>query len=43
MDGSRDYHSELNELSQTEKDKYMLSHISNLLKMVQINLFTKQK
>jgi len=34
---------ELCEISQTEKDKYMISHIQNLKKMLQMNLFTKQK
>ena len=33
----------LNEASQTEKDKYMISHIRNLKKMIQTHLFTKQK
>ena len=34
----------LNEVSQAEKDKYhMISHIYNLIKMIQKNLFTKQK
>ena len=34
----------LSKVSQTEKDKYhMLSHMWNLKKMIQMNLFTKQK
>ena len=32
----------LSEVSQTEKDKYMISLICGIQKMVQINLFTKQ-
>ena len=34
----------LNEVSQTEKDRYlMISLICEILKMIQINLFTKQR
>ena len=34
----------LREVSETEKDKYhMISHIWNLIKMIQNNLFIKQK
>ena len=34
----------LSEVSQTEKDKYhMMSYVWNLKKMIQMNLFTKQK
>ena len=33
----------LNEVSQTDKDKYKILLICKILKMVQINLFTKQK
>ena len=33
----------LSEVSQTEKDKYHTAYICNLKKMVQMNLFTKQK
>ena len=41
MDGPRNDHSKL---SKSEKDKYhMISLICRLLKMIQINLFTKQK
>ena len=32
----------LSELSQTEKNKYIITHMQNL-KMIQINIFTKQK
>ena len=42
MDGPRDCHTEW---SQTEKDKYMTSclYVESKKKMVQMNLFTKQK
>ena len=33
----------LSEGSQTEKDKYMISLICGIWKMIQMNLFTKQK
>ena len=33
----------LSEVSQMEKDKYMISLICRLNKIVQMNLFTKQK
>jgi len=33
----------LNEVSQTEKDKYMSSPICGILKMIQMNLFIKPK
>ena len=33
----------LSEVSQTEKDKYMISFICGIKKMVQMNLFTKQR
>ena len=31
------------EVSQTEKNKYMISLICGILKIIQMNLFTKQK
>ena len=33
----------LSEVSQTEKDKYHITYMRNLKKMIQMNLFTKQK
>ena len=33
----------LNEASQTEKDKYVVLIICEIQKMIQMNLFTKQK
>ena len=33
----------LSEVSQTQKDKYYITYMWNLKKMVQMNLFTKQK
>ena len=33
----------LSEVSQTEKDKYHINYMWNLKKMIQMNLFTKQK
>ena len=33
----------LSEVSQTEKDKYDITNMWNLIKMMQKNLFTKQK
>lgn len=43
MDGPRDYHT--SEVSQTEKDKHHIISLiwGNLIKMIQKNLFTKQK
>ena len=41
MDGPRDII--LSEVSQTEKDKYDITYMWNLKKMIQMNLFTKQK
>ena len=32
----------LSEVSQTEKDKYMISLICGIYKMIQMNLFTKR-
>ena len=41
MDGSRDY--PLSEVSKTENDKNDITYMWNLLKMIQMNLYTKQK
>jgi len=40
MDGPRDYHSEVR---QTEKEKDHITYMWNLIKMVEKNLFIKQK
>ena len=43
MDGPRDNHTK-SEVSHTEKDKYRdITYMWNLKKMIQMNLFTKQK
>ena len=33
----------LSEVSQTEKEKYHITYMQNLTKLIQMNLFTKQK
>ena len=42
MDGPRDHHTKGSK-SDREKDKYKITYLWNLKKMIQMNLFTKQK
>ena len=43
MDGPRDYHTEWSKSDRERQISYDITYMWNLIKMIQINLFTKQE